>query len=115
MSYLSSTKQRSDATDGCAQTYREGVGCIRDKKTRLSDGTVSDDYTLDGLHDCECEYESAGRGAKMGVTQLCAKKRFGNVMLLDVSLLWTALKWARTMLCNGGSVVVDAIDSVRLC
>lgn len=51
----------------------------------------------------------------MGVTQLCAKKRFGNVMLLDVSLLWTALKWARTMLCNGGSVVVDAIDSVRPC
>lgn len=31
-------------------TYWEGIGGIRDEETRLTDGTVTDDHTLDGLH-----------------------------------------------------------------
>jgi len=29
---------------------RELVGCVRDEETSLSDGAVTDDHTLDGLH-----------------------------------------------------------------
>ncbi len=32
---------------------REGVGCVRNEKAGLSDGSITDDDTLDGLH-CHC-------------------------------------------------------------
>ena len=31
-------------------TYWEGIGCIRNEETRLTDGTVTNDHTFDGLH-----------------------------------------------------------------